>query len=112
MQVLRPLTVLTFFVVLTLSGLAAAQTATGIPPEITTPDRVETRIGTLEFRDGGPSVATAEKVYDTLAFTAALNVSNNSFRGAMRFAKASSTSVPRTTRLSSFPTCWTPSRCS
>jgi hypothetical protein len=53
---------------------------------ISTPDRVETSIGTLEFRDGAPSVATAEKVYDTLAFTRALNVYNNSFRGASAYA--------------------------
>ena len=33
-----------------------------------------------------PSTATAEKVYDTLAFTAALNVFNNSFRGASAYA--------------------------
>ncbi len=37
-----------------------------IPVEIMTPDRVETRIGTLEFFDGLPSRATAEKVYDNL----------------------------------------------
>jgi hypothetical protein len=61
---------------------AGAQT----PAAITTPDRVETRIGTLEFKDGAPSVATAEKVYDTLLFTAALNVFNNSFRGASAYA--------------------------
>jgi hypothetical protein len=68
-----------------LPNVAAAQ-ASGVPPALTTPDRVETRIGTLEFRDGAPSAATAEKVYDTLAFTAALNVFNNSFRGASAYA--------------------------
>ena len=31
-----------------------------------TPDRVETRIGTLEFFDGMPTTATVEKVYDNL----------------------------------------------
>ena len=45
-------------------------------------DKIETRIGTLEFKDGAPTVETAEKVYDTLDFTRALNVYNNSFRGA------------------------------
>jgi len=52
------------------------------------PDRIETRIGTLEFKDGAPSAATAEKVYDTLAFTRALNAYNNSFRGASAYAIA------------------------
>lgn len=28
---------------------------------ISTPDRVESRLGTLEFRDGAPSEATAER---------------------------------------------------
>lgn len=50
------------------------------------PDSVETRIGTLEFEDGAPSAATARKVYDALDFTRALNVYNNSFRGASALA--------------------------
>lgn len=46
------------------------------------PDKVDTRIGTLEFSDGVPSDATAMSIYDTIDFTRALNVYNNSFRGA------------------------------
>jgi hypothetical protein len=65
---------------------AIAQAATEVPSSIVTPDKVETRIGTLEFKDGAPSVETAEKVYDTLDFTRALNVFNNSFRGASAYA--------------------------
>jgi hypothetical protein len=42
--------------------------ATDIPAPITTPDRVETRIGTLEFFDGFPTAATTELVYDNLDF--------------------------------------------
>jgi hypothetical protein len=49
---------------------------------LSAPDSVETRIGTLEFKDGVPTDETAEKVYDTLDFTRALNAYNNSFRGA------------------------------
>ncbi len=33
-----------------------------IPPEIMTPDKVETRIGTLEFFDGLPSDETVESL--------------------------------------------------
>jgi len=51
-----------------LPQIATAQ-APAIPPILVTPDSVETRIGKLEFKDGAPSVATAEKVYDTLDFT-------------------------------------------
>jgi hypothetical protein len=65
---------------------ATAQTATGIPPEITTPDRIQTRIGTLEFKDGAPSVETVEKVYDTLDFTRALSAFLDSYGGASAYA--------------------------
>ena len=41
---------------------------TDIPPQITTPDSVETRLGTLKFFDGFPDDATVEKVYDNLDF--------------------------------------------
>jgi hypothetical protein len=53
---------------------AQAQTApkmkmkTDIPPSITTPDTVETRLGTLKFFDGLPDQATVDKVYDNLDF--------------------------------------------
>ena len=46
-------------VLFALTGTADAQPATGIPPAITTPDKVETRIGTLEYKDGAPTAATA-----------------------------------------------------
>ncbi len=39
---------------------------TFIPPEILTPDEVETSIGTLEFQDGAPLPHTAERVYEYL----------------------------------------------
>jgi hypothetical protein len=68
------------------AGKAVAQAVDAIPPSISTPDQVETRIGTLEFKDGVPSVETAEKVRDALDFTRALNAYNNSFRGASAFA--------------------------
>ena len=50
---------------------ALAQTATPgynhkIPEKIMTPDKVQTRIGTLEFFDGMPTKATVNKVYDNL----------------------------------------------
>jgi hypothetical protein len=42
--------------------------STDIPQSITTPNSVETRIGTLKFFDGFPDKATVEKVYDNLDF--------------------------------------------
>lgn len=45
---------------------------TDIPPGIAVPDKVETRIGTLEFFDGFPDDATVEKLYDNLDFQRAV----------------------------------------
>ena len=66
---------------LVLPRLAAAQTAPAIPPSITTPDKVESRLGTLDFKDGMPSPATMAKVYDNLDFTHALNAFMNTMQG-------------------------------
>jgi hypothetical protein len=41
---------------------------TDIPAGILTPDRVETRLGTLRFFDGLPDEATVQTVYDNLDF--------------------------------------------
>src|ERR1700679_3313909 len=56
---------------LTLGVTAAnAQTApkysAKVPQYITTPDKVETSIGTLKFFDGLPNAETVQKVYDNL----------------------------------------------
>lgn len=61
---------------------AAAQSTTGIPQAILTPDKLETRLGTLEFKDGAPSKETVEKVYDNLDFMHATEAFVNAFQGA------------------------------
>jgi hypothetical protein len=58
-----------------------AQTTTGISPAITTPDSVETRVGTLKFKDGAPSAETVDKIYDNLDFTHAFEALVNTFQG-------------------------------
>jgi len=60
---------------------AHAEATTTIPPSITTPDKVETRIGTLDFKDGLPSKATLDKVYDNLDFTYAFRAFMDNLRG-------------------------------
>ncbi len=65
---------------------AAAQVSQETVDSLSAPDKIETHIGTLEFKDGAPTVDTAKKVYDTLDFTRALNAYNNSFRGASALA--------------------------
>jgi hypothetical protein len=50
------------------------------------PERIETRLGTLEFVDGVPSRAAVETVYDHLDFVHALNVYLDGFAGASTYA--------------------------
>jgi hypothetical protein len=76
-RVNRPLGVL--IALLALPVVAAAQAT--IPPSLTTPDRVNTRIGRLEFKDGAPNKATADKVYDQIDFTHAYNAFVNTMSG-------------------------------
>jgi len=62
----------------------------GVTPEslrsISTADRVESRLGTLDYVDGFPTSETSELVYDHLDFTHALNVYLNGFAGASTYA--------------------------
>ena len=64
-----------------LAGQGCASAQSPIPPSLVTSDKVETRIGTLEFKDGAPSKATAEKLYDQIDFTHAYNAFMNSLSG-------------------------------
>ena len=47
-------------------GTACPQVSQEVLDSVSTPNRVETSIGTLEFLDGAPHPETAEKVYDSL----------------------------------------------
>src|SRR5215472_15003192 len=62
-------------------GFAGAQTAPAIPPAISTPDTVVTRIGTLGFRDGAPTADTQTRIYDNLDFVHAFDAFVNTFQG-------------------------------
>jgi hypothetical protein len=65
----------------TLPHFAVAQTAPAIPPSLVTPDRIESRLGVLEFKDGVPNKATADKVFDNLDFTFAYRAFMDNMRG-------------------------------
>jgi hypothetical protein len=67
---------------LLLAGAVRADVSDTTVQSLGAPDSVDTRIGTLEFDRGVPTAATAQAVYDAVDFTRALNVYNNSFRGA------------------------------
>jgi hypothetical protein len=59
---------------------------TNIPPEITTPHSVDTRIGTLKFFDGLPDKGTVDKVFDNLDFQRGVDVFLNTMPGASLYA--------------------------
>jgi hypothetical protein len=75
------------FAVLLSVDAAHAQTppkmkmTTPIPESITTPDSVETRLGTLKFTDGFPDDATVQKVYDNLDFQRGIDAFLNAMGG-------------------------------
>jgi hypothetical protein len=56
------------------------------PTSLSIPDKVETPLGTLEFKNGAPSAATAQKLCDNLDFLHAENVFLNTFQGASTYA--------------------------
>ena len=53
----------------------------GVPSSLITPDRIETKVGTFEFKDGVPSKHTVEKAYDQIDFTHAYNTFVNTLSG-------------------------------
>jgi len=79
---IRTLAGLVVCAILAISRCASAgQSTPALPESITTPDKVETRIGTLEFKEGLPSDATADKLYDHIDFTHAYETFVNTMRG-------------------------------
>ncbi len=70
----------------TASVSVAADVSEATIRSLSTPDSVDTRIGTLAINDGVPTADTAKTVYDAIDFTRALNAYNNSFRGASALA--------------------------
>lgn len=59
---------------------------TSIPPEIMTPNEVETAIGTLKFFDGVPTRETVEMVYDNLDRMRGVEAFLNAMPGASVYA--------------------------
>lgn len=51
------------------SPSAPPKYAPNVPGKITTPDTVDTRIGTLRFKDGAPDPATVQLAYDQIDFS-------------------------------------------
>ncbi len=68
-----------------ITGNAQAE-RTEVPQSITTPDRVESRIGTLQFKDGYPIGDTAEKIRDELDYLHGVEAFMNSIHGVSLYA--------------------------
>ena len=71
---------------LAMAAPGSAQVSAETMKSITTPNKVETQIGTLEFKDGAPSAATAQKVRDSLDYVRGVDAFMNSFSGASALA--------------------------
>jgi hypothetical protein len=80
-QLIRLLAILAACVWLAVPQRAAAITTGPIPPAITTSDKVDSRIGQLDFKDGMPSQVTLDKVYDHVDFTHAYEAFVNTLQG-------------------------------
>ena len=65
---------------------ATYKMTTDIPASITTPDVVETSLGTLRFFDGFPDEATVQKVYDNLDFQRGVQAFLNCLPAASAYA--------------------------
>ena len=63
-----------------------AQSAAPIPPQVATPDRVETPLGTMHFKDGMPDDATAAKAYDHIDAVHAEDAFYNAFAAVSQWA--------------------------
>ena len=84
------------------------------PLSITTPDKVESSIGTLDFKDGAPSTETVAKAYDYLDLMHGVKAFVNAYQGASVaaiFNGMEEAGVPNNTVLI-FSERWIPSPCS
>ncbi len=68
------------------AAVVQSAVAQGIPKSITTPDKVQTSIGTLEYKDGAPSKETVQKVYDNLDLMHGIEAFLNAYQGASTYA--------------------------
>ena len=70
------------------ANVTTAQTSAPISPAISTPDKVESRLGPLEFKDGVPTRATTDKLFDNLDFTYALRAFMDNLQGVSIYSLA------------------------
>src|SRR6478752_5620509 len=83
MKAFWPALILRFiaYPILAASAVQSSAAETVVLESISTADTYDTRIGTLEFKDGMPNAATLEKVYDNLDRAHAFDAFVNTFQG-------------------------------
>jgi hypothetical protein len=81
-SLIKPLVVSLFLAALTLPSIVVAQTSSQALGSISTPDRLPSSLGTLEFKDGAPSKETVAKIYDNLDLMHAVEAFVNAYQGA------------------------------
>jgi hypothetical protein len=88
--------------VLALPRMTGAQVSRETLESISTPDKVETDLGTLQFKEGAPTAETAQKVYDGLDYVRGVDafMKASPAHRLMQFARGSIASGRRTTRWS------------
>ena len=89
---------LTLFISQSVMGQVSMQTRTSI----TTPDKVESSIGTLQYKDGAPSKETVQKAYDYLDLMHGVEAFMNAYQGASVasiFKGAADAGIPNNTAL-------------
>ena len=86
MKIARLVLIANLALLLRVANAAQAQVSKETRDSISTPNKVETQLGTLEFTDGAPSAATVQKVYDNLDYIRGVDAFMNSFRGASAYA--------------------------
>jgi len=67
--------------VLALPGTVRAQSGPQVPTSITTPEKVESTLGTYTFKDGVPDEESAQKLYDLIDSTYAYRAFMDNMRG-------------------------------
>ena len=65
-----------------LAALINSALAQAVPKSISTPDKVESTLGALEYKDGAPSKATVAKTYDYLDLMHGVEAFVNAYQGA------------------------------
>lgn len=78
---------------------ATAEVSEEVLNSIQTPNEVETSIGTLRFNDGAPTPETADKIYDYLDTTRAMDT----FSRACQVLRSKRSSTERTPSAQSRP---------